>query len=140
MDDLDEFELVTNARQLAAAPPLRQEKVTVTDWKTTSGKAARFLVWELTAVDYADFVESGRVYKDGVLKRYDNKDEDVRFLAYTVRDQNNNRLWPTVDAAKAQLGQLGKASLNLLIAASNRVNSARSSSAEGNSDATPTDS
>jgi hypothetical protein len=138
-DDLD-FELVTSAKQLAAAPPLRHEKVTVADWKTTSGKAARFLVWELTAAVYAEFLESGRIYKDGALKRYDVKDEDVRLLAFTVCDQHGNRLWSTVEAAKTQLGGLGKASLNLLLNAANEVNSAKPTDTEGNSGGTPSDS
>jgi len=138
-DDVD-YELVTNARQLAPPPALRKEPVIVADWKTVSGKAARFLVWELTAADYAEFLESGRVYKDGVLKRYDVKDEDIRLLAFTVRDQHGNRLWNTVEAAKSQLGALGKASLNLLLNAANEVNSAKPGSAEGNSDETPSDS
>jgi hypothetical protein len=118
---------------LASPPPLKKEPVTLAEWKTTSGKAARFLVWELTAADYAEFLESGRVYKDGVLKRYETKTEDVRFLAFTVRDQHGNRLWNTMDAAVGQLGSLGKATLNLLLNAANAVNSAPAASAEGNS-------
>lgn len=110
--------------------------MTLLDWKTQSGKAARFLVWELTAADYADFLESGRVYKDGVLKRYETKTEDVRFLAFTIRDQHGNRLWNTAAEANAQLGRLGKATLNLLLNAANAVNTASPASAEGNSEET----
>lgn len=140
-DDDGDFELVTSARQLAPPPDLRKEKITVTDWLTTSGKPARFLVWELTGSDWADFMDSGRVYtKDGAFKRYDNKDEDIRFLAYTLRDQHGNRLWPTVDAAKGQLGHIGRASVLMLLNASNRVNSAKAASAEGNSETTESDS
>lgn len=138
-DDLD-FELVTSAKQLSAAPPLRSETVTLKDWKTQSGKAARFKVWELTAATYADFLESGRVYKDGTLKRYDVKDEDIRLLAYTVGDQHGNRLWNTVEAAKAQLGPLGKANLDVLLKAANGVNSVQQADTEGNSDGTLKDS
>ena len=138
-DDLD-FELVTSFRQLASPPPLRQEKITLTEWKTNSGKAARFLVWELTAGDYAEFLESGRIYKDGVLKRYETKTEDIRFLAFTIRDQHGNRLWNTTEGAVNQLGNLGKATLNLLLNAANSVNSANPASAEGNSDETASDS
>lgn len=140
-DDDGDFELVTSTRQLAPPPDLRKEKVTVTDWLTVSGKPARFLAWELTASDYAEFVESGWSYtKEGVRKRYDNATEDIRFLAFTLRDQHGNRLWPTVDAAKGQLGHLGKASVNLLLNASNAVNSGKSASSEGNSEGTPIDS
>ena len=138
-DELD-FELVLSARQLASPPPLRQEKVTLAEWKTKNGKAARFLVWELTAADYAEFLESGRIYKDGVLKRYETKTEDIRFLAFTIRDQHGNRLWNTNEAAVTQLGTLGKATLNLLLNAANSVNSASPASAEGNSDGTQNDS
>lgn len=135
--DEDDFELITNAHMLAPAPPLRKEGVTLKEWPTTSGKAARFLEWELTALEYAEFLESGRVYRDGILKRYDTKDEDFRFLSFTTRDQHNNRIWPTFEAAKLQLGAVGKSSINALMAAANRVNGARS--AEGNSEETPSE-
>lgn len=134
-----EFELITSARQLAAPPALRKEEVKVADWPTTSGKGARFLIWELTAADWSDFMESGRVYsKDGNFLRYDSKEEDMRFLAYTIRDQHGNRIWPTIPAASGILGNVGKAVVNVLLQASNRVNSARS--AEGNSVGTQSDS
>jgi hypothetical protein len=138
-DELD-FELVTSARMLAPPPPLRKEAVTLKEWKTTSGKAARLLVWELTGADYGEFVESGWTYKDGVRKKYDNKDEDIRFLAFTIRDQHGNRLWHTTDAAKGQLGHLGKGTLNLLLNAANKVNTPPEAVTEGNSDETQTDS
>lgn len=139
-DQVEEFELITSSRQLATAPPLRNELVDVVEWKTQSGKSARFNLSELTAGDWAEFLESGRVYKDGVLKRYDNKDEDFRLLAYTIRDNHGNRVWHTVADARAQLSPLGRATLQLLINAANRVNSAKDGSAEGNSDETQTDS
>lgn len=138
-DELD-FELVTSARMLAPAPSLRHEKVILKEWLTTSGKPACFLVWEQTAADYAEFLESGRVYKDGVLRRYDTKDEDFRFLSYVIRDSHNNRLWHSFEAAKLQLGAIGKSSLGVLMAAANRVNNERPGSAEGNSETTPSDS
>lgn len=135
-----EFELVTNLKQLSTPPPLRKEAVTVSEWKTRSGKSARFLLWELTAADYAEFLESGwTLNKDGSRKRYDNKTEDVRFLGYTIRDASGNRIFNTADAANSQLGSLGKATLNLLMNAANRVNMAKESDTEGNSDETPSD-
>lgn len=139
VEDFD-FELVTNVRQLAAPPPLRKEAVTLTDWKTTSGKAARFLAWELTAADYAEFVEAGWVYKDGARKRYKNEDEDVRFLAYALRDQHGSRLWNKVEDANAQLGRLGKGSINLLLAAVNRMNAPKEAAKAGNSEEIQSDS
>lgn len=132
-DDVD-YELITNARQLAPPPPLRKELVTVADWKTTSGKAARFLVWELTGADHAEFVESGRSYNsDGSFKRYDSATEEVRFLAAVLRDQHGNPLWPKTEDARAQLGKLGKSTINLLMAAANRMNSAKEAAKAGNS-------
>lgn len=139
-DDEPEFELVTSARQLTAAPPLRTEMVTLDEWKTASGKSARFMAWELTAADYADFIEAGRVYKDGLLLRYDNKGEDVRYLAWCLRDTNNNRLWPRSEDAAVQLGPLGKASLNFLLNAANRVNAPIEGSSAKNSEETTSDS
>lgn len=136
-----EFELITSARQLAPAPDLRKEVVTVSEWLTTSGKPARFMVWELTGAEWAEFMESGREYtKEGVFKRYDSKDEDMRFLAHTIRDQHRNRIWQSVDAANGQLGHLGRTSLLQLLSAANLANSPKAASAEGNSEETPTDS
>lgn len=141
VDDEQDFELITSARQLAPAPDLRKEEVIIPDWVTTAKKAAKFLVWELTGAEWAEFMESGREYsKDGVFKRYDTKDEDMRFLSHTIRDQHRNRIWPTVDAANGQLGHLGRINLLKLLNAANVANSPRVASAEGNSDETPTDS
>lgn len=138
--DVDDFELIRSTSQLADPPPLRKEPVTLSEWKTKSGKAARFLAWELTAADHAEFIESGRVYNAGVFQRYDSKEEDVRFLAHTLRDQHGNRLWNKVEDAKAQLGHLGRGDIQLLIGASNRVNSPREAAKEGNSEGTKSDS
>lgn len=128
-----EFELITSARQLAAPPKLRHVIVSVPEWLTTSGKAAKFMVWENSASDYAEFLESGWTYKDGLRTRYDSKDEDVRFLAHTLRDQHGNRLWNKVADAKAVLGQLGKGTLNTLLTEATRLNSAKEQGKEGNS-------
>lgn len=138
--EVEEFELVTNVRQLAAAPPLRKEMVDIVEWKTQSGKTARFLVSELTAGDWAEFLESGRIHKKDGSQRYDSKDEDFRLLAYTIRDPHGNRIWHKVEDARAQLSPLGRAILQLLLNAANRVNSAKDESAEGNFGETQTDS
>jgi hypothetical protein len=139
-DDELEFELITNPNQLGSAPPMRNMPVQLPDWKTQSGKAARFLVWELSAADYIEYIESGRIYKDGAVKRYDLRDEDIRLVAHTVRDQHGNRIWKSTEAAKAQLGPLGKSSIDLLLKAANDINSVRNEDTEGNSDGTPKDS
>lgn len=139
--DDQEFELVTSVRQLGVAPPLRTETVDLVEWKTASGKAARFLLSELTAGDWEEFLESGRIYtKEGLFKRYDNRDEDFRLLAYTIRDTHGNRLWHKVSDAKSQLSGLGRATLNLLLNAANRVNAAKVEAGEGNSEETLSDS
>lgn len=135
-----DFELVVSARQLAAPPPLRKEMVTLDEWKTSSGKAARFMVWELTALDYGEFYDEGRIYDDKQIVGYDAKSEDIRFLAYCLRDQHNNRIWPNVADARAALGGLGKASLNVLLNAANRCNAPKDESAEGNLPSTRSDS
>lgn len=132
-----DFELVTSARMLGQAPSLRKEAVTVPEWMTTNGKAARLMVWELTALDYADFIEEGRTYKEGVMVSYDSRGEDVRFLAWCVRDQNNNRLWPKSVDAFPVLGSLGRTTLNVLMAAANRANKSREASTGGNSSGAP---
>jgi hypothetical protein len=135
-----EFELVTSARMLAPPPPLRKEPVTLEEWKTVSGKAARFLVWELTAAEFSACIESGWTYKDGARKKYDEEAADIRFLAYVIRDQHGHRLWPKIEDAKAQLGLLGRATIQTLVAAGNRMNSAREVAKAGNSEETQSDS
>lgn len=130
--DEPDFELVVSSRQLAAPPPLRNEMVTLDEWKTASGRSARFMLWELTALSYSDFYEEGRIYEDKQIVGYDAKGEDIRFLAHCIRDQHNNRVWENVADARAALGGLGKASLNVLLNAANRCNAPKESSAEGN--------
>lgn len=138
-DELD-FELVTNARELGPPPTLRKERVIVPDWPTQSGKPAAFLVWELTALDYADFSDSGWTYKDRQRVRYNSKHEDIRFLAHTLRDSGGNRLWEDIEDAKRALGRVGKGSINLLLAAANRMNSPKEEAKQGNSESAENDS
>lgn len=136
MSDAEEidFELVTNTQMLAPPPPLRKKTVIVSEWKTTSEKAAGFLCWEMTANDFSDYQDSGWEYKNGARTRFVDKDSDIRFLSYTLRDQHGNRLWNTVADAKAVLGRLGRSTLVELITVSNRVNTAQEAASEGNSD------
>jgi len=131
-DGEPEFELITSPRQFASPPPLRKEAVTIPEWMTTSGRPARVTLSELTAAEYADFYDEGRIYEDKQIVGYDAKGEDVRFLAYCMRDPHGNRLWPKCADAGAVLGNLGKASLNILLNAANRCNAPKEASAAGN--------
>lgn len=134
----DDCVLITNARQLGSPPSLRNEPVRLPEWKTTDGEPAKFLLWELTQTDHSDFIESGRTYNaDGSLKKYDSRNESIRFLAATMRDKHGHRLWPTFEEAKPVLGQLGRNSMELLLAAANRMNTANPASAEKNFEETP---
>jgi hypothetical protein len=138
-DDVD-FEIVTSARQLGPPPALRRELVVLPEIRTTSGKATALYEYELSAKDFSAYQETSRVYVAGEFRSVTFKDEEIRFLAFTTRDENGNRLWHSTDAAIAQLGMYGRTSLQKLVAAANRVNSASVSSAEGNSGETPSDS
>jgi len=136
-----DFELVTSARSLGAAPKLRRERVILPEVKTKSGKAAAFLCWELDALEYGEFQDSSRVYKDGEHVGNSAKNEDLRFLAFTLRDGNGNRLWSNLEDAKSQLGKYGKSVTSKLMVASNKANfgDRDEPSAEKNSEATPAD-
>lgn len=137
----DDFELISSPRQLAKAPDLHKEKVFLTtdEWPTTNGKGSIFLAWELSGSGYSEFLDSGWVYKEGIRHHYDPIDEDIRWLAHTLRDAGGNRLWQTTEAAKNELGQVGRATQLKLIAAVNRMNSGNSTArAEGNSEKTQT--
>lgn len=138
-DDLD-FELVTSASMLADAPPLRKERVLIPGLKTRSGKPAGLLVWELSANDWGACRDAGWEYRNGVRHQFNDKDEDVRFLSWTVRDPHGNRLWNTVADAKGQLGKYGRSALVELIRAANRVNAPKEGSSEGNSEEIQSDS
>jgi hypothetical protein len=138
-DDAIDFELVTNAGQLATPPPLSRERV-VLSWKTTSGKSAAMYVSELTALEFGEYQESMRVYEGGGVVGVSMRHDDLRFLSYVCRDAHGNRIWQTTDAAIEQLGRYGRASITSLLAAANRVNRADEdpASAEGNSEPTRT--
>lgn len=139
-DDID-FELILNPNQLAAPPAMQTETVILKDWKTQSGKAAGFKVWELTASDYDTLIRSGWTFNpDGTRKQYSQDDQEIRLLAFCVRDPSGHRLWKTVEDAAKQLRPLGKATFDQLVLAANRVNSVKIEDSEGNSDGTPNDS
>jgi hypothetical protein len=132
-DDVD-FEILTNANQLAPPPPLRVEEVVLPGVKLKNGKAAKVFCHELTALEYDEFQDTGRVYdKTGALVSANIRNEDLRFLAFTVRDHHGNRIWHTVEACKAQLGQYGKSVTSRLMVAANKANFG-DADAEGNSD------
>jgi hypothetical protein len=138
-DDLD-FEIVTNASQMAPPLPLRRERVILRNVHTTAKKLAAIWQYELNALDHNLFQETGRVYVNGDLQGVTMKNNILRFLAFTSRDPNGNRLWQTVEEAIAQLGKYGKTDIDLLLDAANRVNSPNPASAEKNSESDPTDS
>lgn len=134
----DDFELIQSPRQLDKAPDLNKEKVFLREWPTTSGKGALFLAWELSGSSYAEFLDSGWVYRDGVRHHYDPMDEDIRWLAHTLRDAGGNRLWHTTEGARDELGRVGRATQLKLINAANRMNNGNVVRAEGNSEKTQT--
>ena len=137
-----EFELITSARQLGTPPALRTKEVIIRDWKTaTSKKASKFIVSEVTASDYDALVRAAWTFNpDGSRKHYQAEDSDIRLVAWTVVDPHGNRLWSTIEAAKAQLRPLGKATLDILLNAANEVNSVKVEDVEGNSEGTTKDS
>ena len=141
VDEDVEFELITSARQVGAPPALRTKEVILKEWPTTSGKAAKFIMSEVTASDYDALIRAAWLYNpDGSRKRYVAEDQDIRLIAWTAVDQHGNRLWPTIEAARAQLRPLGKATLDVLLNAANEVNSVRVEDVEGNSSGTTKDS
>jgi len=92
-------------------------------------------------LEYGEFQDSSRVYKDGEHVGNSAKNEDLRFLAFTLRDGNGNRLWSNLEDAKSQLGKYGKSVTSKLMVASNKANfgDRDEPSAEKNSEATPAD-
>lgn len=140
-DTEEEFENITNASQLLAAPDLRWEWVPLRGVKTTSGKTPRVRAYELTLREYNECIDGLRVRnKDGVQVDTNTRDQDVNLLAWTIRDHNRNRLWQTAEEANAQIGSWGKALTDQLIYAVNRVNASVSDEVvEGNSEGGPSD-
>jgi hypothetical protein len=139
-----DYEVVTNASQLDAPPPLLKELVVLPEWKTRNGKASAFWVWELTAAEHGEYAVSDRVFdENGQVIRFKRTGNDLRFLSYCVRDASGNRLWNTLEKAETELGKRGKSGINKLTAVANKLNYEGASSAdeavasaEGNSEET----
>jgi len=128
-DDTDiEYEIVTNVKQLAPARPLRKKLVILKGIKTARGKAAAMFACQLNTIDFLDWRDSNE------------PDRELRFLALTLQDGKNNRLFPDVAAVKKYFGDHGWAAVAPLTVEANEVNWADEEDAEKNSEAAKSDS
>lgn len=128
--------VLTSASQLPKAPKLRRKLVSLPELPDDKGEPTDVWVSELTAALYEAWRESGRVYVNGELSSVTLKDNDARFLAFTVRDPQNNRIWATPEDAVAQLNEYGRGIIAKLVMESNKVNEVNAKDAEKNSDET----
>ena len=120
--------LVTSYRQLDPPSPMRNKEVTTPGIKK-GGVPAEWLCWQVTALELDEWREP-----------VDPAHSDLRFLSLTVRDNNNNRIWPTAEKCVDQLGAYGRSALIPLLEASNELNWTNLEDAEKNSEETTEDS
>ena len=120
--------LVTSARQLDPPSPMRNKPVTTPGIKK-GGVPAEWLCWQVTALDMDEWREAP-----------DQAHSDLRWLSITVRDDNNNRIWPTAEKCVDQLGAYGRSALVPLLEAANELNFSNIEDAEKNSEETSTES
>lgn len=124
--------LISSPKQLRRKPKLRDEYVDFSDWETIDDGCARFRVCELSAGEHAECVDAGYTYKDGARVSFNDKDSDFRWLSFVLRDEHDNRIWPSVADAKAFFQDAPRGDILALVQAGNRVNAAK----RGNSETT----
>lgn len=128
-DDTDtDYEIITNIKQMAPPRPLRKKLVVLKGIKTVKGKNAAMFCCQLNTMDLLDWRDS------------DEPDRELRFLALTLQDGKNNRLFQDVDAVKKYFGEHGWASVSPLSDAAGEVNWLVVEDAEKNSEGTKSDS
>lgn len=145
-----DYEVVSRPGQAGAPPKLRSELIVLPEWKNARGKANAFLQWELGTVEHGKFELSDRVFDEaGRVIRFTHISREIRMLAFTTRDGDGHRVWPTIEAAEEELALVGNSITNKMIGLAQRLNygdpnavSADEAlkSAEGKSDETSTSS
>lgn len=120
--------LVTSARQLDPPSPMRNKEVTTPGIKK-GGEPAKWLCWQVSSLEWDEWQESRHL-----------EHSDLRFLAVVVRDDNNNRIWPTAEKCIDQLGAYSRMALVPLLEAANELNYSNIEDAEKNSEETKADS
>lgn len=141
-----DYEVITNASQIGEPPAMRRELVVLPELKNRNGKASAFYEYELSTGEHGEFDISDRVFDEfGQVTRVKRGGRDVRFLAYTTRDGDGNRIFHTLDQAEATLNRWGKSITNKMLQAANKANYGEDTSAEeaaksaeGNSEETQT--
>ena len=120
--------LVTSFRQLDPPSPMRNKEVTTPGIKK-GGVPAEWLVWQVTSLDVDEWQEAT-----------ERSHSDLRWLSVTVRDDNNNRIWPTPEKCIDQLGAYSRLAWYPLLEAANELNFSDIEDAEKNSEETKSDS
>lgn len=129
----DDFEFLTSMNQLMAPDP-KFDVVVIPELRF------KCRVYELTAFDGHELAESNKIYRNGEVIDTDYSYPNLKFLAFSMRDLNGNRIFPSVDAAISKLRDFPLSVIEKLVIASNKVGDADPVSAEKNSDETPIDS
>ena len=120
--------IVTSYRQLDPPKPPRNKQVT-TPGITRGGSPAEWLCWQVSSLDLDEWQENRHL-----------PHSDHRFLSIAVRDDNNNRIWPTPEKCIDQLGAYSRMALVPLLEAANELNFSSIEDAEKNSEDTKSDS
>jgi len=120
--------LVTSARQLDPPKAWKNKPVT-TPGITKGGAPAEWLCWQVSSLDLDEWQENRHL-----------SHSDLRFLSVIVRDDNNNRIWPTAEKCIDQLGAYSRMALLPLLEAANELNFSDIEDAEKNSEETKSES
>lgn len=137
--DPDDFEVVTTSSMVQPGE-LARERVVVPEWRTPSGKAAAFFVYELNGTDYDEYQNGMFIMGEGADFSLTLRANTLRLLTFCLRDPNGNRLYPDTDRGVAALGAMGQTGIDRLGTAARRLNGTSKSArraAEGNSGAAP---
>lgn len=118
-----DYVIVSRAGQAGPPPKLRRELIVLPEWRNPEGKANAFLEWELGTVEHGKFELSDRVFDEaGRVIRFTHISREIRMLAFTTRDGDGHRVWPTIEAAEAELELAGNSITNKLIALAQKMN------------------
>jgi hypothetical protein len=130
----EDYDFVTTAREFGTPPELPWENVKLPEIK----KKVR--ISALSAADFSDLQDANRVYnRAGEHVGWDYSNEDIKLLAFALRDGSGNRLFQTVESAVATLEHWPLSSIKRMVTAANKVTNSDPVSAEKNSEETPSD-
>lgn len=102
---MPDSEFITNFSQVetVAADDFPSKPHDLKGLKKRNGKTPKVLVNAMSVGGHDDYLESCRIYRDGVYQGQNLKDDDAKLIYWATSDPGHNRLWKDVDEAIAQI-------------------------------------